>query len=316
MRFSFILTPLIVHACVLAETPAEQAPETIPLAHVEVRGSGAVPMILIPGLMFDWTVFDSFMTRNAERYRMYAVTLPGFGKSGPPPTPAADQPFGATPWLSNAERAIVDLIRRMEIRNPVVVGHSMGGHLALRIGLHHPDLVRSVATIDGFPVYPLGGVGKTIPQEERESLARSLFEGLVATPRKTWREQQRQWVKQMVTDPAQGDALADIAVAVPTPTACRYMAELMASDLSGALADLRTPALFIAAIPPEGVFGMNSDQIIGMWKEFASPSDKITLAVFRDCQHFVTHDAPDQLDRAIERWVKGEPVEGNVKADD
>src|SRR5688500_2392184 len=65
-------------------TTLETTPATMPVAtsvpfspvpHVEVRGKGPIQMVLIPGLLSDWTVFESFMERNGERYTMYAVTL-------------------------------------------------------------------------------------------------------------------------------------------------------------------------------------------------------------------------------------------------
>src|SRR5262245_47521140 len=56
-----------------------------PLGHVEVRGTGPVPVVLIPNLVMDWTIFESFMQRNSEKFTMYAVTLPGFAGSAPPP---------------------------------------------------------------------------------------------------------------------------------------------------------------------------------------------------------------------------------------
>ena len=68
-------------------TPALAAHEG--LAHVETRGEGDTHLLLVPGLLCDWTVWESFMERNAERYTMHAVTLPGFGGTEPPPEPEA-----------------------------------------------------------------------------------------------------------------------------------------------------------------------------------------------------------------------------------
>ena len=32
-----------------------------------------------------------------------------------------------------------------------VVGHSLGGHLALRLGVEHPEVVSKIIDIDGVP---------------------------------------------------------------------------------------------------------------------------------------------------------------------
>src|SRR5262249_3432161 len=65
--------------------------------HVEKLGRGPIPMILLADVGEDWTLYKSFMERNAGRYTMYAVTLPGSGGTPPPPKPEFYAP-GATPW--------------------------------------------------------------------------------------------------------------------------------------------------------------------------------------------------------------------------
>ena len=74
------------------------APE---LAHVEVRGTGDTALVLIPGLVCGWEVWESFMDRNGDRYTMYAVTLPGMNGSEPLPLPESVE---GTPGSTGAPR--------------------------------------------------------------------------------------------------------------------------------------------------------------------------------------------------------------------
>ena len=61
-----------------------------------------------------WKSFEPFMARNRERYRMYAVTLPGIAQ-----TPAPDLPLnGDEPvWHRNAIQALSNLIDRERLTN-------------------------------------------------------------------------------------------------------------------------------------------------------------------------------------------------------
>lgn len=79
---------------------------------VEKRGRGPVPLILIADLRTDWTVFQSFMERNAERYTLYAVTLPGYGGTPAPPRPATLD-LTTTPWWDGAKQGVLGLIERI-----------------------------------------------------------------------------------------------------------------------------------------------------------------------------------------------------------
>lgn len=58
------------------------------LGAVKKFGTGIQSLILIPGLGFDNSVFDDFMEANKSRYRMYAVTLAGYGGTPAPPMPS------------------------------------------------------------------------------------------------------------------------------------------------------------------------------------------------------------------------------------
>lgn len=296
------------------EAAALAAKTTTPLAHVETRGTGPVHLILIPGLGCDWTVFDAFMTRNAERYTMHAVTLPGFGGSAPPPYPPAGVYFRDGAWMENAERAVAELIAAKKLEKPVVAGHSMGGHIAMRIASSRPGLVASAIAIDGMPAYPLGGPGAKVNRDERESIAIGMYGGMSNAPDNEWKTQQRQWVSDMVTDRDRARELGEMAASVPKLTTCAYMAELMAQDITADVKASETPILLIGAIPKGGMYGSSVEQLRAMWEEFANESKKASVTIFHRTRHFVMDDAPAELDRSIEQWIKGEPVEGKPEA--
>src|SRR5262245_42385307 len=48
------------------------------LGAVVERGKGGTDMVLVSGFGVGASAFEGFMTRNASRYRMLAITLPGF----------------------------------------------------------------------------------------------------------------------------------------------------------------------------------------------------------------------------------------------
>src|SRR5437868_1993917 len=55
------------------------------LGAVVERGKGPIDMVLVSGFGNGASVFDGFMNRNASRYHMVAVTLPGFEGTAAPP---------------------------------------------------------------------------------------------------------------------------------------------------------------------------------------------------------------------------------------
>lgn len=68
-------------------------------------------------------------------YTVYAPEFPGFGKAGPP----------SRPWgLSDYAVFLKEFIDTRGIANPVFVGHSFGGRVALRYNELYPDTLRAL----------------------------------------------------------------------------------------------------------------------------------------------------------------------------
>jgi pimeloyl-ACP methyl ester carboxylesterase len=282
-----------------------------PLAHIEMRGTGSVPMVLIPGLMSEWTVFESMMTRNASKYTMYAVTLPGFGGSLPPPLPDATPP-SKTLWLDNAERAILDLIESKKIVKPVLVGHSMGAHLALRLAAKHPDKFQAAVAIDGLPAFPLMP-GVELSKEQRAAQIDGVFAQQMGTlTDEVWTNQVRQGTSNMVKSADRAKEIAEMSVRVPRPTSVRYMLELLASDVTKELKASSCKVLGIAALGDDSTRFGSIDLAKAAWKSQFDAVPAATVVYFDDTRHFVMDDAPTELDLAIEQFLAGKDVQGKI----
>ena len=92
------------------------------------RGNGA-PLVLIHSLGTDRCVWHPVLDRLAARRDVIAIDLPGFGESEPLPS---DQP--PTPQAL-AQAVSTFLAEELRIRTPHVAGNSLGGWVALELGL-------------------------------------------------------------------------------------------------------------------------------------------------------------------------------------
>src|SRR5882724_5603129 len=106
-------------------------------------GSGS-PVILIHGLFVDHTSWDLVMPELAETFRVVALDLPGFGASEKPPP--SRFPYGIDAFAE----AIADLYAGLELGPAAVVGHALGGAVALTLAARHPELVSRLALIDSL----------------------------------------------------------------------------------------------------------------------------------------------------------------------
>jgi pimeloyl-ACP methyl ester carboxylesterase len=99
-----------------------------------VGGTGP-PLLLVHGLggaAANWTLLAPALLPH---HRVLVPDLPGHGGSSP---------LAAAPTLNPFAEAVVELARREALLPAAVVGHSMGGVVALRLAIRHPDAIRGL----------------------------------------------------------------------------------------------------------------------------------------------------------------------------
>jgi pimeloyl-ACP methyl ester carboxylesterase len=113
----------------------------VSLAH-QRRGEGE-PVLLVHGLGSRRQVWEPVLDVLAARHDVVALDLPGFGES---PVPPEGQPRSVTALTGHVRRLLDDL----GWERPHVVGHSLGGGVALELGrLSRARSVTAIAPV-GF----------------------------------------------------------------------------------------------------------------------------------------------------------------------
>jgi pimeloyl-ACP methyl ester carboxylesterase len=258
----------------------------------------------------DWTLFEPFMERHGERFTMYAITLPGFGGSEPPPAPAEEGQYSRGPWLDNAERAILQMIKEREIEKPVLVGQSLGGHIAVRLLARHPERFRAGIILQSMPAYPIDGAGAEVSRETRmQKVDGALHEQIQHIEDDQWLQQQREWIQSLTSNSAFAEALAEKNANLPKDTSSRYMLEYLAADVQQELAAAQTPPILVAAAIPHEP-GADLEELRAMWPELYEGVERVTIVYFEATRELILIEAPEELDRAIVQFLAGRPVEG------
>jgi pimeloyl-ACP methyl ester carboxylesterase len=190
---------------------------------VEVRGTGP-DVILIPGLTAGREVFAGTVAA-VPGYRYHLLHVGGM----------AGAPAGA-----NAGGAIVapladELVRYIDSRGlrPALVGHSMGGTVAMMIASRRPELVERLMVVDMYP-QPAGLVGGSAQQ--LGGLAERLGD-LTSTP--GGRRLVGDLIGSFGTNGPRGRSDPDVVA--------RAMRELAAVDLTPELARIRAPLTVLYA---------------------------------------------------------------------
>lgn len=107
----------------------------------EEAGEG-IPVVLLHGFPFCRDIFAPVMPALAQVGRVVAVDLPGFGQS-PPLSPGFS--------LADVAREIVALLQALGLQRTVLIGHSMGGYVALEVAAQRPELLSGLVLLASHP---------------------------------------------------------------------------------------------------------------------------------------------------------------------
>ena len=102
-------------------------------------GDGIENVILIHGLGSNKTSFFETISALTPQYTVHAIDLPGFGSSSKP----LRAPYDAA-WFA---RAVTRFMDAEGIQRAHIVGNSLGGRVAIEVGLREPDRVRSLSLL-------------------------------------------------------------------------------------------------------------------------------------------------------------------------
>jgi pimeloyl-ACP methyl ester carboxylesterase len=102
-------------------------------------GRGDTDVLLLHGLGGTKHSFFDTAAALSRDYRVHALDFPGFGSSSKPATVRYDAPYFA--------RTVLSTMDQLGVERAHVVGNSMGGRVAIEVGLSAPDRVRSLGLL-------------------------------------------------------------------------------------------------------------------------------------------------------------------------
>lgn len=113
------------------------------IRYYEAGPADAHPVLLIHGSgpgATGWSNFSANIGPIAEKLRVLAIDLPGWGESAPTTWDTVDHPA-----------TIIEFMDALGIDKAALVGNSMGGHLSIVVAIEHPERVSHLITM-GPPV--------------------------------------------------------------------------------------------------------------------------------------------------------------------
>lgn len=132
-------------------------------------GTGKPMFVFLHGWACDRRTWAPQVADLSATHRCVSVDFRGRGESVPTP------PFDAQTAASD----VAELIRALDIAPVVLVGHSLGGLVALLVNHRHPELVLGIVMGDAPLTAASGGGFRTTVERLRESGSTSMLTALI-----------------------------------------------------------------------------------------------------------------------------------------
>lgn len=232
-----------------------------------LSGAGEPVFVCLHGLVDRLEIWDRIAPGLASRGRVACIDQRGHGESGAPPGPYARE---------DTARDVVAVLDALGVGRALLVGHSMGGIVAMATALAYPDRVAGLVLI-----------GTASQCSERvaawyERIARAgEAEGLDAIARTIYGPDARRRIE------GSARGIAEMT---------RMLKSLHTDPLTPRLEKLACPTLLL--VGEKDPMGARASEII----RDALPGGMGRLETFSDRGHWLHVEAPDDVLRAIDAW--------------
>lgn len=288
---SFALSFAVWHGAHAAE------PESFRGLKVDVVGQGR-PVLMIPGLNSageTWT--ETCAALQADRVQCHIVTLPGF--AGLPS--AGDASKDA--WLADMRDRLLAYVESRKLREPVVLGHSLGGFLALQMAIKQPSALDRLVIVDalaflGAVQNPAATTGSVKP------MAEAMRTRMRSQDEAEYRAGVSGALKGMAHDPKRIETLTTWGNASDREITSQAMYELMTTDLRGELDQVKVPTLVLGAWAAYAPYGSTKESTAAIYRAQYARLAGVRIEMSEGGYHFLMWDDPQWLQSQVRGFLE------------
>jgi pimeloyl-ACP methyl ester carboxylesterase len=251
---------------------------------------GGPPVLLVHGWLSSSRIWEQLAARLAQRFTVYTLDLSGFGES--------DKPLSGY-GIRNGSRILYAFCAHFGLTRTNVIGHDLGGNMAVKLAADHPDVVGRLVLVatpaDGDQIdLPTPLWLATLP------VLGPIFYtlGRLAQPVR------RLWMRPFVADPRDLSEEVVEDAGRSTPAAASKTLAVARREISGGrlarqAGIIKTPLLLIAGEEDQIV----DPQAVGVW---ARSVEQAEICLLDECGHLPMIERTAEFNARILAFLTGD----------
>ncbi|MEX1033815.1 MAG: alpha/beta hydrolase [Cellvibrionaceae bacterium] len=288
-RYALVIT-LTMGWCgvAFADGSSGAVQHTTTFQDMAIRTTGAGrDLIFIPGLSSSYQAFADICDAVKSAHRCHLVQLPGF--AGQPPLDNVSEGF-----LEPVTAQLVAYIRESQLDRPVLVGHSLGGFVALLIASQYPDLVHGLVIVDSLPFLP-AAQNPAATVEQMQPVAARMKSSMLAQSAEAYERRMPTQLMGMTRDQSRLDTLMEWGLASDRVTIAQAMYDMYTMDIRSHLDRVTAPAKVLGAWAAYESMGSTKEATLAIFEQQYRLLDNKSIHMSEAGYHFLMWDDPEWL---------------------
>ena len=273
---------ILVVLLVLAQDIASQ-----PAIAVSKTGKGQ-PILFLPGFTTPGSVWDETIQNLERSYESHVVSYAGFNGLAPIDTP----------WYEPIRQELIDYVRKNNLSRLTLVGHSMGGNLAIEIAAALPDHVSGMILVESIPcmreVMMPGVPASSLKYDSKYN------QQILGMHDDAFIQMATGIAHSMTTVAAKADSLVKWSVRADRKTYAYGYTDLLKLDLRDKLSEIKIRTLILEA----GAAYPDKDMVHANYQRQYSNLKSAEFLMNESSKHFIMFDQPEWFYTTVNNFLK------------
>lgn len=263
------------------------------LISVQVTGKGQ-PLILIHGMSCSPEVWDELVSKYQIDYEIHLVSFKGFGNM---------ESINSDHILGQAKDELIAYVKTNKLKQPIIIGHSMGGFLGLWASADEPDLFGKIVSVDGVPYFPVLQMPGLTP-ETAKPMIEGMKNSLVNMDKETALNNQKMIVSTMIATEEKRAKVVEMGISSNPKVVGQAYGEMFTTDIRPYMSKIKVPVLVFGAWAAYKSFGATKESVINGYKNQLKDIEHLELLVADEAYHFVFYDEPEWFYSELDKFLK------------
>jgi len=200
---------------------------------IQKTGQGKQAVIFIPGFACSGEVWNETKSHFEKDFTCFTLTMAGFAGVKPQENPA----------FQNWEESVATFIKNNKINKPIVVGHSLGGCLAMALAADYPDLILKIIVVDALPcLFAL--TNPSFKTKEKNDCSETVNQ-ITALSDDQFYQMQKMSISRLIADTSYQKMIINWSVKSDRTTFAEMFCDFSNTDLRNKIMNIKCPSLIL-----------------------------------------------------------------------